>query len=397
MSFHRLQTNVPLFYVYTFLNSFILDRGIWMLFLLAKGFSLAEIGLLETLYHCMKVVFEVPTGYIADRYGKRVSLLAAEAGGIASAVVMLWGEEPAAIVAGFILGGLMGTLQSGANSALIYDTLKTLGREAGFKRFNSQLYAVMLVTMGISGTAGGILSDIDWAWVYAGKTILHSLTLLSVYFMTEPACSDAENLGHGASCFTFYRQMKISWQFMLSNLPFLSLCLYGAVLYSMSWSISFYSQVVFQTIGLTNTVIGTLNGLETWLSAGVAAAAFVLERKIKKSGSLVAAGLGFTASFMLFTMSSNPVQVIAAFYLMAVFISYLEPLLDAYLNEQVPSPIRATMLSIFSMMVSGGMMLTFSAIGFLAEAFTLSSALHYALWAWIPLCLGALVWALKKI
>jgi len=84
----KLAANIPLFYVYSFLNSFILDRAIWMLFLVSQGFSLTEIALIESAYHCTIFLLEVPAGYVADRYGKRVSLLMAEVAGIMSSVLL---------------------------------------------------------------------------------------------------------------------------------------------------------------------------------------------------------------------------------------------------------------------------------------------------------------------
>lgn len=158
----KLSINIPLLYVYKGLRSFILDHSIWMLFLLFKGFTLAEIALIETAFHCMIFLFEVPTGYIADRFGKRVSLILAEAIGIVSAGLLVWGDHWAVIIIGFMLGGLAGTFRSGSASAMIYESLRLLGKEGTFKRYNSHLSAIMLIVLGVSGAAGGVLSDIDW-------------------------------------------------------------------------------------------------------------------------------------------------------------------------------------------------------------------------------------------
>lgn len=391
----KLAANIPLFYVYSFLNSFILDRAIWMLFLVSQGFSLTEIALIESAYHCTIFLLEVPAGYVADRYGKRVSLLMAEVAGIMSSGLLLAGGHASVLVAGFMLGGLVGTFRSGATSALIYETLKQLGKEKQFKRYNSQLSAVMLVTLGISGVAGGALSDIGWAWVYAGKILLSALTFAVVYVLTEPLDS-AEGTGEGKEAYSFMKQLRLAYEFGRTNLSFASLCLYGAVLYSMSWSVAFYSQVVFQSVGLSNQRIGLVNGLETWLSAAIAAVAFIGERRLGQRGTIVVAGVGFMISLCLFSMSGDAKSAVACFFLMAVVISYLEPLMEAYLNELLPSPIRATMLSVFSMMISVGMMITFSVIGFLADRTNVSTALQEVLIVWVPVCLVCIGWAVKR-
>lgn len=392
----KLAANLPLFYVYKFLSSFILDRAIWMLFLLSKGFSLSEIALIESAYHLTIFLFEVPTGYVADRYGKRVSLLLAEVGGIVSSLLLLWGGHWSILVVGFMLGGLVGTFQSGAASAMIYETLQLLGKEGTYKRYNSHLSAVVLVTLGISGMVGGAVSDIDWAWVYAGKALLSLLTLGVVWLLTEPSVSDSSEGATAEEKYSFFKQLRKGYEFGRMNTAFLALCLYGAILYSMSWSIAFYSQVVFQHAGLNNKVIGLLNGFETWVSAGIAAVAFLGERWLGKRGSIWFAGVGFIVFLILFAGSSGAGNVITSYFLMAIVISYLEPLLEAYLNELLPSSIRATMLSVFSMLISTGMMITFSVIGFLADWTDISTALKYVLVGWVPVCVASIFWAAAK-
>jgi len=356
-----------------------------MLFLLSRDFTLAEIALIESAYHGVIFILEVPTGYIADRFGKRTSLLLAQLIGLVSGSFLLWGDNGITIVIGFLLGALVGTLQSGATSAMIYETLLQLGKEIAFKKHNSMLTALMLVTMSLSGLTGGVLSDISWGWVYGGKIMLHVITLMVVLLLIEPHIHQESSAKGKTVAFPFFRQMIEIYRFMSMNAAFVTLSLYGAVLFSMAWSLTFFSQVVFQLIGLSNSTIGLLNGIETWIGAGFAAIAFIGERYIGKRGSLLVSGSGFVVCLFTFSISGNPIVLISAFFLVSVCISYIEPLLEAYLNELIPSHLRATMLSVFGMMVSSGMMITFTIIGFLADATSLPNALQKWIIFWIPL------------
>ncbi|MBD2863542.1 hypothetical protein [Paenibacillus oceani] len=96
----KLAAKIPLFYVYSFLNSFLLDRAIWMLVLVFQGFLLSEVSLIESAYHCAIFLLEVPAGYVADRYGKRVSLLAAELAGIVPSGLLLAGGDASILAYG---------------------------------------------------------------------------------------------------------------------------------------------------------------------------------------------------------------------------------------------------------------------------------------------------------
>jgi MFS family permease len=397
MNMHRLEKNIPLFYVYQLFNSFILDRGIWMLYLGLRGFSLTDIGIIEALYHAVIFLFEVPTGAIADRYGKRVSLMLSHALGIIAALCLMLAQGQPLIIFGFLLSALVGTLQSGATGALVYETLKTQGKESGFKRLNSHLSAIVLIAMGLSGSLGGLLSGFHWEWVYLGKIGMHGVSLIIAWAIAEPpihkrltSSSDA----YRTKSHYFENQLREGFMFIRTNRPFLTLSLFGAFLYSMSWSISFYSQVLFQKNGLSNATIGTINGLETWVAAGITAVAYMGERWLGSKGSLLLSVIGFTISLLIFSGSKGSWMVIGSFFLLSVFISYLEPLLEAYLQELVPSFMRATMLSVFNMMVSSGMMITFFTMGYLGDRTGISEALQIMLWIWVPLQLALTVWCL---
>ncbi|WP_409346973.1 MFS transporter [Paenibacillus sp. MBLB4367] len=391
--------NVPLFFVYQWLGMFVLDRAIWMLFLVSKGLTLGQIALLETLYHGMNFLCEVPTGMIADRLGKRTSLLMAQGVGIVSAIWLMTATDFYGLTAAFMLGSLVHTLQSGAASALFYETLKGQGRRHEFSVLNSRLSSLALVSMGISGMAGGALSDLSWSYVYGGKAILHIALLFVIWRIEEPVvhadepderseeaeAASEESGKAGFDRLPLHHQIGAIFRFIGRNKAFAALSVFGAVLYAMFWSIGFYSQVLFEQAGLSKGTIGVVNGAETWFSAAVAAVAYFGERLFGRKGTLYVAAFGFMLAFALFSFQTGGVGTITCFFLMALFISGLEPLLETYLHELVPSAMRATMLSVFSMMISAGMMVTFMGIGLLADVRGLSPAVQAVMIGWLPI------------
>lgn len=47
---------------------------IWILYLVDQGYDLLQIGLLGTIFEIAKLIFEVPSGTFADRYGIKLSI-----------------------------------------------------------------------------------------------------------------------------------------------------------------------------------------------------------------------------------------------------------------------------------------------------------------------------------
>lgn len=66
----KLKKTIPLDYIYTFILNLNMANSIWVLYLAYCGMSLMQIGLLEGVYHATGILFEIPSGAIADLLGR---------------------------------------------------------------------------------------------------------------------------------------------------------------------------------------------------------------------------------------------------------------------------------------------------------------------------------------
>jgi MFS family permease len=404
-----LSANIPLFYIYTFLNSFYLDRGIWVLFLLSKGFSLTKVGLLEAAYHVAAFLFEVPTGYVADRFGKRASLICGQLLKILSALLLLMGGSSLMLYIGFTLGAVAGTFLSGATGAWVYETMKLTGRESGFKKLNSRLYGIMLVSMGIASPVGGALAGFRWEALYACMALLSACSLLVILQMKdtshadfhsegddhpatgtnadkgESADADEKNPAGQESPAGFIKQLRLSASILRQHPGLRALIGYGALLYAGVTSAGFYVQVLLERNGMPYSLIGSFNGMDTWLGAALGATAYLAERGLRRSGILIFCGAGSIAAVLLLGVcGASSAAVVASYFIMNGLVSLLEPLQEAYLNEYLPSSQRSTLLSFFSMMVSLAMITVFTTLSFLADHYGVRAALLTVGLVWMP-------------
>ena len=67
--------NLLFYTLYTVLTSIALTRGIFLLFLTHKGLSVSEVALYSIVLNISITIFEIPTGYFGDKFGKRNSLM----------------------------------------------------------------------------------------------------------------------------------------------------------------------------------------------------------------------------------------------------------------------------------------------------------------------------------
>ncbi len=123
-----------------------------------NGMDMFDIYLLQGIFAVFIVILEVPTGMVADRIGKRVSLLMGLAFLILGIVVYALGHGFFAFLWAELILALGAALMSGSGSALLYDTLKTLGRESEYQRLEGEARSMMMVSFAVCNLLGGVVA-----------------------------------------------------------------------------------------------------------------------------------------------------------------------------------------------------------------------------------------------
>lgn len=157
------------FYVYVVLANTLFQRGVFVLFLYQRGFSAEQVALLQTLLYLVSGLAELPTGVIADRIGRRASIVIGQlliAGCLLGQVAFsnYW-----VFLALFIGQGVGMACVSGSDTALLYDLLVRRGATAGYVKIKSRFTMLGTVTSGAAIVLGGQLQQISWGVVYVGS------------------------------------------------------------------------------------------------------------------------------------------------------------------------------------------------------------------------------------
>lgn len=63
--------NIYLYLIFDFLTTLSPLTFIYALFLGAREMSLVQIGLIVSVYQISKLIFEIPSGYYSDRFGRK--------------------------------------------------------------------------------------------------------------------------------------------------------------------------------------------------------------------------------------------------------------------------------------------------------------------------------------
>jgi hypothetical protein len=133
------------------------------------------------------MVLELPTGWFADRFGHRASLIV---GSCVQVVGMLWcwlGDGVSGLVTASVLVALGDGFRSGADQAFLYRTCRALDREDDFQKIEARTEAVALGALVLFVLAGGaIVHTGGFAMGWFAETMLCFIGLAIACAMVEP-------------------------------------------------------------------------------------------------------------------------------------------------------------------------------------------------------------------
>lgn len=141
-------------HIYNFLFSLRIADGVWVVFLLSRGFSLAQVGIAEAVFHVVSFLCEVPSGIAADLLGRKRTLVASSLCGACSALLMAFSQSFWGVCLSMAFQALMYNFCSGTQEALTYDSLLASGKETAYLKHNAWLRGASQVSAALSNLLG---------------------------------------------------------------------------------------------------------------------------------------------------------------------------------------------------------------------------------------------------
>ena len=366
---NKLRDNVKKNYLYSFLSNFNLTQGVWMLYLAYRGLSLFEIGIMESIFHITSFTMEVPTGMIADLYGRKTSRVIGRILAVVSTLIMLQSTNLVFFAVSFIFSALSYNMESGAGDALIYDSLKVIGEENDYMKITGRREIFYQLASTGALLIGGYLATIDYLLVYKFALVIGVLTVLQTFSFTEPEYGKITHEKNGFR--TMAKQLKTSVGVLLADKKIGFLIVVVEVFSLYFTTEFFYVQNLMKLAGHTEFEIGIT------LATGALGGAFMASRVHKFDEKYSPDQL----------LRAFPILGILGFWLMAVpgitwfafiFLSLIEGMMfvsiSDYINRLIPSEQRATILSFQSMLFSILMIVLFPLVGKIGDLFGLGRA-----------------------
>lgn len=366
----KLKRNVFLDYVSTFITNLNMQSSIWVLYLAYCGMNLAEIGILEGVYHITSIIFEIPSGAVADLIGRKKSMIVSRFCVAVSCLIMMLYHNFWLFALSFSIQALGNNFNSGSEEALIYDSMKAVGDEQKYIGVNGRLNVIIEISQGIATVAGGVLAEYSFMWCYLASFIIAVLSFAPVIFMTEAPVESGDNAKEGVLKM-FKNHFVTSAAILKKDRRILGIILFFATVFSAQTLMFYYSQQYFYDLGYNKIYISIFMLVVSGFSC---AGALLSEKIYGKFGNKVAVIASLIIGFSIIGYVFNVVWASVLLLSVASFCnSSLYPIQSASLNALIPSEQRATLISVSSMFFSVVMILLFPVAGFLADIYGITN------------------------
>ena len=330
------------------LSSFQIAGASWVALLASRGFSLIEIGFAESCFHLVSFLCEVPSGVVADVFGRKRSMIISQCMFILSAFLMIFSDGIVGVCIAIGIDALGYNFSSGTREALAYDSLKAGGCEERYLEFSSIELMIYRIGNGSALICAGLALNIGYRYAYFIDVMLGLICLYFSFQLKEVVLEEKQF--EGTIGYRVRKCFNESLYFLTHNPKEICLMLWNAFVGAVAILTVFFLQSTLTSAGLSNRMLGP--ALFFVSMGGVAGAKLVLKtadwnyRKLSL-GCICGVFVGIFCGSI-----KAPVMMCLGGFLASMCDDVLQVHTDAILNERFPSSQRATLVSVSSLCFS---------------------------------------------
>lgn len=327
--------------------------GAWVAILAFRGFSLVQIGFAETIFHITSLIFEIPSGILADLYGRKRMLIVSNIMEIIGNVIMALPGGFWMVCVSMVFHALSYNFSSGSGDALAYDTLKSVNQQDRYETYTSNQLIIYRIGNAVSTLCAGLALSMGYTLAYILSafsmlvTLMFTLKLEEVGIKTEEAGTKEHAvtvviqilkgmITYFADSFLFLKNNRMVTKLMFSN----------SIVGVMDILLLFFLQVKLTQAGISNRGLGI--ALFLMELGGIMGARVILRaEKLCYLHIFVICSVGVVAGVCLEHTGIIPAMILGGF-LSAMADDALQVRTDARLQDMFPSEQRATLISLSS-------------------------------------------------
>lgn len=324
--------------------------AIYATFLISKGLDLFQVNLVNFMYFATCFICEIPTGAFADVFGRKLSFILSCF--LLSIGMLVYGVSDSfwGFVAAEVIAAIGSTFASGAFQAWMIDRLKHQGYSGSL---NSIFAKEQLLRNGV-GIAAAIIGayliekHAFLPWVI-GAIVMGLVGIVAIISMEEENGFTNNHFSLAPSLKSMVGTVRASASHCVNNKPFRFIIISGFVQMFAVQAANMQWQPFFGQFFTNKTNFGFIYaGISIALIIGSIAAPRFLKIIKNERLAISLSQLGIGLCIALTTLFHSLIPALSVFLFHEFFRGIFSPLKDVYLNDNIPSKERATLISIDS-------------------------------------------------
>ncbi len=324
-------------------SSLVFHNAIFFVFYQEQiGLSPATIFAVTAYATALRAVLDLPFGALADRHSRRLCLVVGALGVFSGSLLLLIHPALVTVLIAETLFASATALRSGADSALLYDTLRARDALAEYPRYEGRGLAFSSIGSGVAAIGGGLLAAIDLRLAYAASAA--AAAAAAVLASRLPEAREHSSVAARRLDFDLLRQAArraletsgVLWTVALATFSVVASHIYY-----------YLQQPYLQAIDVPIWAFGLVFAATKVLTAMVASGAHRIDAALGERAAaglmavVPAAGLGAMA------LATGPAGVLAILS-RGLLDGLWMPLVNVYMNRRAESHVRATTLSLMN-------------------------------------------------
>lgn len=344
----KYKKNIVLLYDYTFFDGFILAYVIERLFWAERGMSITMVVATEIIYGISVAVFELPSGLLADKFGRKKLLIVAGFLSVIEMILIYNAQDFWWFAAAVFLGGISTAMESGSLQAIMYDSLSSVGKHDNYEAVYGRFRAI--------DTAGSVMAAFFGAFTAynIGMELNYQISIGSKFaafilllFLTEVQTGARKDMKDGLTLRDYYKEVRA----FLKNNRMLSLyCMNGLVLGACWNYVDEFWQLLMQEVDVPVLYFGAILVLYSIFTIPGNLLVQRLKRKINYTLFFCMIPFLYGGGFILISHLRSYLVLLPLIFL-GIWHGFVEPLLSGCIQHRTKSSVRATMESVFSFML----------------------------------------------
>ena len=356
--------NIFLMYLIALFGGMLFFLPIFALYLQENLFTLTNVAIIFSIEAITIMLFQYPTGAIADLLGRKKALVISNIFILLSLIFLAIGGTMTMFVLYAIINSLGISLFSGADSAFIYDTLKQEKKEKYFKKIIGVKYALWPVGASIGSIIGGYLATISLQLPIIFTFIPVGITLIATLLLKEPYYERATHRN-------VFKHMFESSKEIIKNNQLIILLVSALILIGIGDSVHKFKPIFFEFHLIPIIYFGYIFAISFALSSIGHYFSHNISEKVGDKNTVLIGAFFLTLLILLATFVS-PWVAIGLLLIKQFFYGIGRPATEHLLHLETDSKTRATVLSGYNLMRHLGIAIFVPFMGYFSEIYSVN-------------------------